>query len=85
MSRATVWIDVLPNQTRGFERFYRDVIAFARANDARPHLGKWADGLEATDLAAAHGTHFERFLELRRAADPARRFDNPFTARLFDT
>lgn len=83
--RATVWLDVVPNETRGFERFYQEVIAFARANDARPHLGKWADGLAAADLAATHGAHFERFLELRRTADPARRFDNPFTARLFDT
>jgi L-gulonolactone oxidase len=81
--RSSVWIDVLPNQTRGFDRFYREVISFIRHHDGRPHLGKWIDDVGRDDLAARYGGQFARFLELRDKFDPHRRFDNPVTRQLF--
>ena len=81
--RESVWIDVLPNETLGFDRFYREVIPFIRTHDGRPHLGKWTDDVGHDDLAAFHGSHFARFLELREKFDPHRRFANPFTTRVF--
>jgi FAD/FMN-containing dehydrogenase len=80
-----VWIDVVCNETRGFDAFYRDAVVVMRKYDSQPHLGKWADTLSRDDLAAAHGPQFARFLELRKEFDPQRRFDNALTAQLFDT
>ena len=72
----TIWIDVVCNETRGFEAFYREAVAVMRRYDSQPHLGKWADEFRPDDLARAHGERFARFLELRERFDPQRRFDN---------
>ena len=49
----TIWIDIVCNETRGFEAFYRDAVAVMRHYDSQPHLGKWADEFRPDDLAAA--------------------------------
>jgi hypothetical protein len=50
---------------------------------ARPHLGKYGRSITSADLAKAHGEHYTRFLELKAQHDPAGKFANEFTDRLF--
>jgi hypothetical protein len=80
--RRSAWIDLICNDTRGFETYYSVTEEMIREKGARPHLGKFCENLNKTDLANIYGTHFERFLELRNEHDPNRKFINSFTRRL---
>ncbi len=50
---------------------------------ARPHLGKDCRDHGKDDLMQVHGEPFAHFLRMREEHDPADRFVNEFTARLF--
>ena len=56
-----------------------------REFDARPHLGKFCDGIGREDLERVHGESFRRFVELVAVNDPDRKFANDFTRRLLGT
>jgi hypothetical protein len=81
--RRSTWIDLVCNDARGFERFYAAAEEMVREIEARPHLGKFCEGLGEADLARLHGENFERFLDLVHRHDPDRKFANQFTRRLF--
>jgi D-arabinono-1,4-lactone oxidase/FAD binding domain len=81
--RRSTWIDLVCNDARGFERFYAAAEEVVREIEARPHLGKFCEGLGEADLARLHGENFERFLDLVHRYDPDRKFANRFTRRLF--
>jgi hypothetical protein len=77
------WIDLICNDSHGFEKYYAVAEDMIRKIKARPHLGKFCETLDKQHLHDIYGKHFERFLELRDEHDPNRKFINPFTRRLF--
>ncbi len=80
---ASVYVNLVVVQSRGYERYYARVEHYLRSIGARPHLGKWCDGYSARDLRDLHGERFDTFQALHRRHDPAGRFTNSFTRRLF--
>jgi hypothetical protein len=81
--RRSAWLDLLCNDSHGFERYYAAAENLMREVGARPHLGKFSQSFRKEDLARAHGVRFERFLQLMRQHDPEEKFANIFTRRLF--
>jgi FAD/FMN-containing dehydrogenase len=82
VERASAWLCLCLNQSGRVGDYFAAVEEWVRANDARVHLGKWCETLDAADLARMHGERFERFRAVRAAADPDGRFVNPFVARV---
>jgi len=81
--RRSAWLDLLCNDSHGFERYYAASENLMRELDARPHPGKFSQSFRKADLAKAHGEHFETFLQLMKQHDPEDKFANSFTRRLF--
>ncbi len=81
--RCTTWIDLVCNDSRGFERYYAEAQELIKKIRARPHLGKYCEGFGRADLVKLHGENFTRFLDLVERHDPDRKFANAFTRRLF--
>ncbi len=81
--RRSAWIDLVCNDSEGFEEYYAAAEELIREIGARPHLGKFCEDFGADDLARLHGDRFARFLELVDEYDPGRKFANDFTRRLF--
>jgi FAD/FMN-containing dehydrogenase len=82
VERASAWLCLCLNQSGRVGDYFAAVEEWVRANDARVHLGKWCETLDAADLARMHGERFERFRAVRAAADPDGRFVNPFVERV---
>jgi FAD/FMN-containing dehydrogenase len=80
--RRTAWIDLVCNDTRGFETYYAAAELLLRDLGARPHLGKYIHQLDHQDLAKVHGAHFTRFQSLRTVHDPQHKFHNSFTSHI---
>jgi FAD/FMN-containing dehydrogenase len=81
--RRSAWIDLVCNDSGGFENYYAAAEEMVKEIGARPHLGKFCEGFGEEDLARLHGDRFARFLELVKEHDPERKFANGFTRRLF--
>ncbi len=81
--RRCAWIDLVCNDSRGFERYYAAAEALIREIGARPHLGKFCESFGKTDLERLHGDNFAKFLNLVERHDPEGKFANGFTRRLF--
>jgi FAD/FMN-containing dehydrogenase len=81
--RRSTWIDLVCNDSRGFERFYEVAEELIKDIGARPHLGKYCESFDTEDLEKLHGKHFARFLQLKDEHDPYEKFANDFTLRLF--
>lgn len=82
-SRRSTWIDLLANDSRGFERYFARAEAELKRMDGRPHPGKFNETFSDADLQRLHGERFECFQELRSKHDPHDKFSNPFTRRMF--
>jgi hypothetical protein len=82
VDRASAWLCLCLNQSGRVGDYFDAVERWIRGHDARVHLGKWCEHLDATDLARMHGSRFERFRAVRASADPEGRFVNEFTARV---
>ncbi|MFL6209213.1 MAG: D-arabinono-1,4-lactone oxidase [Pyrinomonadaceae bacterium] len=82
-ARRSVWLDLLCNDAHGFERYYAAAEALMKETGARPHLGKFSQSFRQADLANLHQEHFAKFLRLIEEHDPAAKFANEFTRRLF--
>jgi hypothetical protein len=83
--RRSVWIDLICNDSRGFEAYYAAAEVEVKNIAARPHLGKFCATLTKSDMQNVHGTHFDKFLQLMAQHDPQDKFANDFTRRLFRT
>ncbi|HEX6126147.1 MAG TPA: D-arabinono-1,4-lactone oxidase [Pyrinomonadaceae bacterium] len=83
--RRSTWIDLICNDSYGFEAYYAAAEVEVRNIGARPHLGKFCATLTKSDLQNVHGAHFDRFLQLMAQHDPQDKFANSFTRRLFRT
>lgn len=82
--RKSTWIDLVLNDSDGFERYYEAAEELIKEVGARPHLGKFCKTLTKGDLRKAHGPqHFDRFIELAEQHDPDKKFANALTRRIF--
>jgi FAD/FMN-containing dehydrogenase len=81
--RQCCWIDLVINDSEGFEIFYDAAEELMRQIGARPHLGKWCKSFTKSDLQNVHGNNLDAFLNLVSQHDPDEKFVNGFTQRLF--
>jgi hypothetical protein len=81
--RRSTWIDLVCNDSRGFEKYYAAAQEVIKEIGARPHLGKYCEGFGKEDMVRLHGDNFTTFLELVEKHDPHGKFANDFTRRLF--
>lgn len=81
--RRSTWIDLICNDSRGFEDYYSAAEDELIAIGARPHLGKYCEKLDKAHMHAVHGASFATFLDLMNQHDPAAKFANDFTRRMF--
>jgi hypothetical protein len=81
--RRSTWIDLVCNDSYGFEKYYAAAREEIKEIGARPHLGKFCEGFGKADMAKLHGDNFTRFLNLVEKHDPNGKFSNEFTRRLF--
>jgi FAD/FMN-containing dehydrogenase len=80
--RRSTWIDLVCNDSHGFEKYYVEAEKLIREIGARPHLGKFCESFNKADMVRLHGDNLTRFLELVEAHDPDGKFANGFTRRL---
>jgi len=80
--RRSTWIDLVCNDSHGFEKYYAEAQELIKEIGARPHLGKFCESFNKADMEKLHGENFTRFLELVEEHDPDGKFANDFT-RLF--
>jgi hypothetical protein len=81
--RRSTWIDLVCNDSRGFEGYYAAAEELIKEIGARPHLGKFCESFGNADMARLHGHRFERFLNLVATRDPDGKFANVFIRRVF--
>lgn len=81
--RHSTWIDLLADDSNGFERYFAAAEKLMREVEARPHPGKYNESFTREDLLHIHQEKFLKFLELIEQHDPERKFANGFTRRLF--
>jgi hypothetical protein len=81
--RRSCWIDLICNDSHGFEEYYAAAEAVIKEIGGRPHLGKFGLTFDRAYMQKIHGVDFERFEEMIGKHDPDRKFANEFTDRLF--
>jgi hypothetical protein len=81
--RRTTWIDIICNDSDGFEAYYAVAVQLIKELGGRPHLGKYCTGFDAEYLQKLHGEYFETFQRVMIQHDPAGKLSNAFTERLF--
>jgi hypothetical protein len=77
------WIDLICNDSHGFEKYYAAADLVIRDIGARPHLGKFGLNFDKSYMASLYSANFDRFVELMNEHDPESKFANPLTNRLF--
>lgn len=81
--RRSTWIDLVIDDSHGFEEYYAAAEEMMKEVGARPHLGKFCQAHTQQDMQKLHSTYFTKFLGIRNQQDPQRKFTNVFTRRLF--
>jgi D-arabinono-1,4-lactone oxidase/FAD binding domain len=81
--RRSTWIDIVCNDSDGFAAYYGAAVQLIKELGGRPHLGKYCKGFDAEYLQKLHGEYFETFQRVMVQHDPAGKFSNAFTERLF--
>jgi D-arabinono-1,4-lactone oxidase/FAD binding domain len=81
--RHSTWIDIVCNDSDGFEAYYPAAVQLIKELGGRPHLGKYCIGFDVEYLQKLHGEHFETFQRVIVQHDPGGKFSNAFTERLF--
>lgn len=81
--RHSMWVDVVGNDSHGFEKYFLAVEEEIKKIGARPHLGKFCQTLDKNHLKEVHGENLDKFLELTHKHDPEDKFANDFTRRMF--
>jgi hypothetical protein len=80
--RHSTWIDIVCNDSDGFEAYYAAAVHLIKELGGRPHLGKYCKGFDVEYLLKLDGEHFETFQRLMARHDPAGKFSNAFTGRI---
>lgn len=81
--RRSTWIDLICNDSSGFEDYYSAAEDLIKTLDTRLHLGKYCEKHDKNDMMRAHKNNFTNFLQLRNKYDPERKFANKLTQRIF--
>jgi hypothetical protein len=81
--RRSTWVDLLADDSHGFEKYFAAAETLMREVDARPHPGKFNESFTHEDLMRLHQDHFVEFLDLVKQHDPESKFANEFTRRMF--
>jgi hypothetical protein len=81
--RRSTWLDLLANDSHGFEGYFAAAETLMKEVGARPHSGKFNESFRKEDMIRLHQDHFLKFLDLVRQHDPERKFANDFTRRMF--
>jgi hypothetical protein len=81
--RRSTWLDLLANDSRGFEKYFAAAERLMGEVEARPHPGKFTESFTKKDMMRLHEGYFVKFLELVKEHDPDHKFANDFTRRLF--
>lgn len=81
--RRCCWIDLICNDSHGFEKYYAAAEEVIKNIGGRPHLGKFGLTFNKKYMADLYGENFEKFLELMNTHDLENKFANPLTKRLF--
>ncbi|MFN2117290.1 MAG: D-arabinono-1,4-lactone oxidase [Candidatus Promineifilaceae bacterium] len=82
--RRCGWIDLVCDDSPGFEAYYEAAETLLKELEARPHLGKFVHDIDDRYMAQIYGLDFERFRQLVLDHDPDGKFRNSFTRRLFN-
>jgi len=82
--RSSGWIDLVINDSPGFEAYYEAAETLMKDIGGRPHLGKFIHNIDSGYLSRLYGHNFERFRQLLEEHDPEGKFSNSFTRRLFE-
>ncbi len=80
--RRSTWINLVCNDSDGFEEYYAAAEELMKEVGARPHLGKFCQSFRKADLERLHENHFTRFRELVAEYDPESKFTNKLTRRI---
>jgi hypothetical protein len=83
--RRSTWIDLVCNDSAGFEKYYAAAETDIKRSGARPHLGKYCESIDRRDLERLHRKSFVKFHQLVDKHDPEGKFANEFTRRLFES
>ena len=81
--RRSTWIDLVCNDSAGFEKYYAAAESDIKRNGMRPHLGKYCENIDRIDLERMHREYFVKFQQLIEQHDPEGKFANELTRRLF--
>ena len=81
--RQCTWIDLVCNDSVGFEEYYAAAEELIKELGARPHLGKFCESFTEADMRELHQDNFTKFVDLVMEHDPDGKFANEFTRRLF--
>ena len=81
--RRSTWIDIVCNDSDGFEAYYAVAEQLIKELGGRPHLGKYCKGFDVEYLQKLHGEYFPTFQHVMVQHDLAGTFSNAFTERLF--
>ncbi|HEY5848689.1 MAG TPA: D-arabinono-1,4-lactone oxidase, partial [Microlunatus sp.] len=82
--RRCTWIDLIVNDSDGFEQFYTAARQVITEIGGRPHLGKYTDGIDGTYLERLYGDDYRTFQALAAAHDPEAKLSNAFTRRMLN-
>jgi len=82
-TRRNCWIDLICNDSHGFEKYYSASAEKIMEMKGRPHLGKFGTTFDKPYMAGLYGANFDKFLHLMAQHDPQDKFANPLTRRLF--
>jgi hypothetical protein len=81
--RRSTWIDIVCNDSDGFETYYAAAADLIKELGGRPHLGKYCNVFDVEYLQKLHGDYLQTFQRLMIQHDPPGKFSNTFTERLF--
>jgi hypothetical protein len=81
--RRCTWIDIVCNDSDGFETYYAAAVQHIKELGGRPHLGKYSNGFDVDYLQKLHGEYLQTFQHVMVQHDPPGKFSNAFTERLF--
>jgi len=81
--RRCTWIDLVCNDSVGFEEYYAAAEELIKELGARPHLGKFCESFTEADMRELHQDNYTKFVDLVKQRDPEGKFANEFTRRLF--
>lgn len=80
--RRSTWIDLVCNDSNGFEKYYAAAERMIKTTGTRPHLGKYCESIDKSDMERIHQQYFIKFQQLMAEHDPEAKFANAFTRRL---